>query len=89
MKEVHLASEDLTPIANRLKRARGQLDGIITMLETDRDCADVLTQLAAVSKALHRTGFALVSAGLRQCQVDGESDSESQERLEKLFLSLA
>jgi DNA-binding FrmR family transcriptional regulator len=89
MKEIHLSSEDLTPLRNRLKRAKGQLDGVLKMIDDDRDCGDVLTQLAAVSKALDRTGFALIAAGLRRCQIEGESDTEARERLEKMFLALA
>jgi DNA-binding FrmR family transcriptional regulator len=89
MNEVHLSHDDLTPLINRLKRARGQIDGILGMIDDERDCADILTQLAAVSKALDRAGFALIVASLRQCQVDGETDDEARARLEKMFLSLA
>ena len=45
------------PVLNRLRRAHGQLAGVITMIENGRDCADVVTQLAAVSRALDRAGF--------------------------------
>ena len=48
----------------RLRRAEGQLRGIIGMLEDGRDCADVITQLAAVSRALDRAGFKLIASGL-------------------------
>jgi DNA-binding FrmR family transcriptional regulator len=85
---IHISHDERTPLANRLKRARGQIDGILTMLEDERDCEDILTQLAAVSKALDRAGFSLVAAGLRQCQSD-PSDDKTRERLEKAFLSLA
>lgn len=73
----------------RLKRARGQLDGIIAMIEDGRSCADVVTQLAAVSKALDRAGFKMVATGLRQCLEGGADAPLTQEELEKLFLSLA
>ncbi len=73
----------------RLKRARGQLDGIIGMIEDGRSCADVVTQLAAVSKALDRAGFKMVATGLRQCMEEGSAAPLTQEELEKLFLSLA
>ena len=76
-------------IITRLKRARGQIDGIITMIEDDRPCVDVVTQLAAVSKALDRAGFKVVATGLRQCIVEGENAPMTEEQLEKLFLSLA
>jgi DNA-binding FrmR family transcriptional regulator len=76
----------------RLRRAEGQLRGIIGMLEEGRDCADVVTQLAAVSRALDRAGFKLIASGLRQCvaaEAAGEERSIDQARLERLFLSLA
>jgi DNA-binding FrmR family transcriptional regulator len=89
MKEIHLSQDDLAPTMNRLKRARGQLDGILRMIDEDRDCADVLTQLAAASKAIDRAGFALIAAGLLRCQVEGESSRQARDRLEKMFLALA
>jgi DNA-binding FrmR family transcriptional regulator len=76
-------------IITRLKRARGQIDGVIKMIEDDRPCADVVTQLAAVSKALDRAGFKVVVTGLRQCILEGENAPMTEDQLEKLFLSLA
>ena len=76
-------------IVMRLKRARGQLDGVINMIEDERSCGDVVTQLAAVSKALDRAGFKIVANGLQQCWEQGENAPLTQEELEKLFLSLA
>lgn len=76
-------------IVTRLKRARGQLDGVISMIEDGRSCTDVVTQLAAVSKALDRAGFKVVATGLKQCIVEGDGAPMTAEELEKLFLSLA
>ena len=76
-------------IVLRLKRARGQLDGVINMLDEERTCADIVTQLAAVSKALDRVGFKIVASGLQQCWEHGDDAPMSREELEKLFLSLA
>jgi DNA-binding FrmR family transcriptional regulator len=76
-------------VLNRLRRAQGQLAGVIAMIEAGRDCTDVVTQLAAVSKALDRAGFKIVASGMRQCLADGEEAPMSQEQLEKLFLALA
>ena len=80
----------MTPVINRLKRAQGQLAGVLRLLEEGRDCEDVVTQLAAVSKALDRAGFAIVASGLQQCLVAGGGiDGVDVKKLEKLFLSLA
>ena len=74
----------------RLRRAEGQLAGVIRMLEAGRDCEDVVTQLAAVSRALDRAGFAIVATGLQQCLTNGDGlDSVDAKKMEKLFLSLA
>lgn len=87
---MELDAEDMKPVINRIKRARGQLDGVIRMLEEGRDCEDVVTQLAAVSKALDRAGFAIVSSGLQQCLAQGGGlESLDAKKIEKLFLSLA
>jgi len=72
----------------RLRRAEGQIGGVIRMLEQGRDCKDVVTQLAAVSRALDKAGFSVVASGLKQCLADPESDLDVAE-MEKLFLSLA
>ena len=72
----------------RLRRARGQIDGVINMIETGRNCKDIVMQLAAASKALDRAGFKIVASGIRQCTNEDNSPMTSEE-LEKMFLSLA
>ena len=62
-------------MVKRLRRAEGQIRGVIAMLESGRDCADVVTQLAAVSRALDRAGFKIIATGLRQC-VTAEENGE-------------
>ena len=74
-------------VLNRLRRAQGQLAGVITMVESGRDCRDIVTQLAAVSRALDRAGFKIVASNMRQC-LNGESAMTTDE-LERLFLALA
>ena len=81
--------EAMGAVLNRLRRAQGQLGGVIAMIESGRDCADVVTQLAAVSKALDRAGFKIIASGMRQCLAAGDNTPMSQEHLEKLFLALA
>ena len=87
---MELDPQELGPVVNRLKRAQGQLAGVLRMLEEGRECEDVVTQLAAVSRALDRAGFAIVASGLQQCLTAGEElDSLDVRKMEKLFLSLA
>ena len=79
-------------VATRLRRARGQLDGVLAMIESGRDCEDIVTQLSAASKAVDRAAFVIVSCGLTQCiqaEAAGDAPPMDRSRLEKLFLSLA
>jgi DNA-binding FrmR family transcriptional regulator len=85
--------EAIAAVLNRLRRAQGQLAGVIAMIEQGRDCTDVVIQLAAVSRALDRAGFKIVATGLRECVADaagsGGKAAMSESELEKLFLALA
>jgi DNA-binding FrmR family transcriptional regulator len=85
---MELPAEEMAPVVNRIKRARGQLDGVVRMLDEGRSCEDIVTQLAAVSKALDRAGFAVIASGLRQCVATDDSELDVK-RMERLFLSLA
>ncbi|MFN8126516.1 MAG: metal-sensitive transcriptional regulator [Candidatus Nanopelagicales bacterium] len=79
-------------VTRRLRRIQGQVNGIITMIEEGRDCADVVTQMAAASRALDRAGLRVISDGLQQCaaaSARGEDPPMDPETLEKLFLSLS
>lgn len=80
---------ELTSVINRIKRAQGQLGGVLRMIEEGRSCEDTVTQLAAVSKALDRAGFAIIAAGLQRCIAESGVDGVDAKRMEQLFLSLA
>lgn len=85
-------------ILNRLKRAQGQLNAVVAAFEGGEDCRDTVTQLAAVTSALDRAGFAIIASAMQQC-IEGREPSAGSaseadepptlEQLEKLFLSLA
>lgn len=87
---MQLDTTELTAVIHRLRRAQGQIGGVLKLLESGADCADVITQLAAVSKALDRAGFAIIASGLEQCLTRGdEAAGVDRAKLQKLFLSLA
>lgn len=87
---MELRPDELDDVLKRLRRAEGQIRGVVRMIEEGRDCAEVVTQLAAVSRALDRAGFKLIATGLRQCVSGTGGDAAlDQQQLEKLFLSLA
>lgn len=83
----------LTAVLNRLRRVHGQLGGVINMIEEGRGCRDVVIQLAAVTKALNRAGFAIIASSVRNCMDPNRDPADGNaltiEELEKLFLSLA
>ncbi|WP_157427289.1 metal-sensitive transcriptional regulator [Agromyces salentinus] len=64
------ADEAQRRILNRLKRARGQLNAVIDAVESGEDCRTVVTQLSAVSSALDKAGFAIISSAMRDCLAD-------------------
>jgi DNA-binding FrmR family transcriptional regulator len=87
---VELAPDKMTAVVNRLRRAQGQLGGVLRMIEEGRECKDIVTQLAAVSRALDRAGFAVIATGLKQCLLESDGqDTIDTAAMEKMFLSLA
>ncbi|WP_280362775.1 metal-sensitive transcriptional regulator [Nocardia wallacei] len=86
---MRLEPENVKAVTIRMKRAHGHLATVIRMMEEGADCEDVLTQLAAVNKALSRSGYALVATGLQQCLTTGGPDSVDTKKMERLFLSFA
>jgi DNA-binding FrmR family transcriptional regulator len=89
---MQMDEESAAAVATRLRRARGQIDGVLAMIEAGRDCEDIVTQLSAASKAVDRAAFTIVSCGLTACieaEHKGEAPPMDRSRLEKLFLSLA
>lgn len=86
---VKIDPEELVSVVKRLKRAQGQIGGIVAMIESGRECEDIVTQIAAVKKAIDRAGFQAISTGLRQCAISPDHDAGDLAKLERLFLSLA
>lgn len=84
------SAEAQRKVLNRLKRARGQLNGVIDKVETGAPCRDVVTQLAAVSSALDKAGFQIIAQAMRECLIDDSPEADiTPAELEKLFLSLS
>ena len=82
--------ERLAAISKRLRRAHGQLGAVVRMLDDGSSCEEIVTQMAAVSKAVNTAAFSLISASLQECLVDPALDSgRMTEKFQKLFLSLA
>jgi DNA-binding FrmR family transcriptional regulator len=89
---VELNDEVVTDLQRRLRRVEGQVRGIQAMLDDRRECRDVVTQVAAATKALEQVGFKLLASGLTQCLDDperAEADGYPVAEFERLFLKLA
>lgn len=76
-------------VKNRLKRVEGQIKGILRMMEENKDCKDVITQLSASRTAIDRAIGVIVSANLVECikQME-ESDDRTHEDIVKEAVDL-
>ncbi len=73
-------------LLNRIKRLEGQARGVAKMIEQDRDCNDILQQLAAIRSAAHQATITLVRAYSAECVV---SDSSPEEIANALAMALS
>lgn len=92
MTVVELIDERTKNILARLRRVEGQIRGIQSMIEDDRDCHDVVTQFAAATRALERAGYSYFAATVAECALhpdEARAAGYTPERLERLFMQLA
>ncbi|MCG7334603.1 metal-sensitive transcriptional regulator [Sporosarcina sp. ACRSM] len=73
---------------NRVKRMEGQLRGILKMMEEDKDCKEVITQLSAVRSAVDRTIGVIVSSNLVECVQEAEQNGVKTDELIKEAVNL-
>lgn len=73
---------------NRVKRMEGQLRGILKMMEENKDCKDVITQLSAVRSAVDRTIGVVVSSNLVECVQKMDQNEEKTDELIKQAVNL-
>lgn len=74
-------------IKNRLRRVEGQIKGVLRMMEDDKDCKDIVTQLSAARSAIDRTIGVIVSSNLISC-IQDESLKDNKEELLKEAVDL-
>lgn len=79
---------DKQKVARLLKTARGQLDGILTMLEEDRYCLDISQQVMAAQALLGRANREILTAHLTHCVKNAKTDREREEKAEELAVLL-
>jgi CsoR family transcriptional regulator, copper-sensing transcriptional repressor len=89
---VQLEDRVVEDVLARLRRVEGQVGGIIRMVESGRECRDVVRQITAASRALDQAGFKILACGLRAWAHDEVAAGRAgytEEELERLFLQLA
>ena len=72
---------------NRLSRIEGQVRGVRKMVDEDRYCIDVLTQISAIQAALDKVALGLLDDHARVCVIGGE-DSEREQRTEEMMAAV-
>src|SRR5713226_8361286 len=72
-------------VRRRLKRARGQVDGIERMLEENRPCAQILQQIAAAQEALRAAGKLMVRSYMEKCATEGIRAGRGEEVYDELL----
>ena len=78
----HGYAQDREEYLRRLRRIEGQVRGLQKMVEDDRYCIDVLTQVASVTKALQGVAMGLLDEHLRHCVADAvQADDDGEEKL--------
>ncbi|MDO4788424.1 MAG: metal-sensing transcriptional repressor [Johnsonella sp.] len=75
---------DRGEVLRRLKTARGQIEGIIKMVEEDRYCIDISNQLLAASALLNKANQAVIAAHMQNCIMDAAAKGEPWEREKKI-----
>ena len=79
---------DKQKITRLLKTARGQMDGILRMVEEDRYCIDISQQLMATEAILNKVNKEILTAHLKNCVSNAETDAEREEKIDELVSML-
>ncbi len=79
---------DVNAVVARLKRIEGQVRGIMSMVEKDVPCEDILIQIGAAKSALHKTGQIILEGHLHHCVLEGIEEGDVENTLKKLAASV-
>ena len=72
------ADSERTRILNRLRRLEGQIRGLQSMIESGKDCEDVLTQIMAAKSALNQVGLHIIGHSMKRCLIDEEEKTRDE-----------
>ena len=85
MKEEFAMMADEKKISRLLKTARGQLDGILRMVEEDRYCIDISNQILAAQAVLNRANKEILKAHMEMCVNRAVETGDSQQKMAELY----
>jgi len=77
---------DKTKITRMLKTARGQLDGLLKMVEEDRYCIDISNQLMATQAILRNINREILHSHLEMCVKEATEKGEQQKKIEEIIM---
>lgn len=77
-KKTPRSEEQLKTLRNRMNRITGQVAGIQRMLDDNRYCGDILTQIAAVESALQSVGYLVLQEHMRSCVAEGVREGRDE-----------
>jgi DNA-binding FrmR family transcriptional regulator len=72
-------------ISKRLKRIEGQVRGVLKMVEEDKSCSDILTQVAAIRSAVNKAGAAILEKHSKNCMIDSSTSEEKDKKIRELM----
>jgi DNA-binding FrmR family transcriptional regulator len=75
-------------LLTRLRRIEGQVRGVQRMVEDDRYCIDVVTQISAVQAALDKVALGLLDDHARHCVIDGRAEGSPEELTDELMAAV-
>ncbi len=86
--QTHGYSSNKDPLIKRLRRIEGQVRGIEGMVDSDRYCIDILTQISAVQAALDKVALGLLTDHAEHCVI-GASEDDQPEKTQELMAAVA
>ncbi len=81
--------KDHKQVVKMLKTARGQIDGILKMLENERYCIDVINQIMAVEGMLNGAKRRMISDHLKGCVNNAETPQEREEKIDEIVVLMS
>ena len=79
---------DKVKVLRLLKTASGQIDGVIKMIDEDRYCLDISSQIMAAQSVLKRANREIISAHVSGCVREASRDSEREEKIDEILMLL-